>query len=60
MFLNNDKIWESEKNKFNTELKKYQEKVTSLESELKVKDETLQKWQTLPFHVLYLLSLKSC
>ena len=45
MFLNNDKIWESEKNKFNTELKKYQEKVTSLESELKVKDETLQKWQ---------------
>ena len=45
MLLNNNKIWDLEKGKFNLELKNTQEKVEELEKNLKEKDEILLKWQ---------------
>ena len=45
MLLNNNKIWDLEKGKFNAELKITQEKVEQLEKDLKNKDEILLKWQ---------------
>ena len=45
MLLNNNKIWDLEKGKFNAELKLTQEKVEQLEKDLKNKDEILLKWQ---------------
>ena len=45
MLLNNNKIWDLEKGKFNAELKSTQEKVEELEKKLKNKDEMLSKWQ---------------
>ena len=45
MLLNNNKIWDLEKGKFNTELKTVQDKVTLLEKEVKNKDELMQKLQ---------------
>ena len=45
MLLNNNKIWDLEKGKFNTELKAVQDKVTSLEKEIKNKDELMVKLQ---------------
>ena len=43
MLLNNNKIWDLEKGKFNAELKASQDKVSLLETELKNKEEILQK-----------------
>ena len=43
MLLNNNKIWDLEKGKFNTELKATQDKVNLLETELKNKEEIMQK-----------------
>ena len=45
MLLNNNKIWDLEKGKFNLELKNTQDKVEELEKNLKEKDEILLKWQ---------------
>ena len=45
MLLNNNKIWDLEKGKFNTELKAVQDKVVSLEKEIKSKDELMLKLQ---------------
>jgi chromosome segregation protein len=45
MLLNNNKIWDLEKGKFNAELKSTQDKVEQLEKSLKDKDEILLKWQ---------------
>ena len=45
MLLNNNKIWDLEKGKFNAELKSTQEKLEELEKKLKNKDEMLSKWQ---------------
>ena len=45
MLLNNNKIWDLEKGKFNNELKSVQDKVTLLEKESKNKDELMQKLQ---------------
>ena len=45
MLLNNNKIWDLEKGKFNAELKSTQDKVEQLEKILKDKDEILLKWQ---------------
>ena len=45
MLLNNNKIWDLEKGKFNAELKSTQDKVEQLEKSLKDKDELLLKWQ---------------
>ena len=45
MLLNNNKIWDLEKGKFNTELKTVQDKVLSLEKEIKNKDELILKLQ---------------
>ena len=45
MLLNNNKIWDLEKGKFNIGLKLIQEKVEQLEKDLKNKDEILLKWQ---------------
>ena len=43
MLLNNNKIWDLEKGKFNTELKATQDKLNLLEIELKNKEEIMQK-----------------
>ena len=43
MLLNNNKIWDLEKGKFNNELKATQDKVNLLETELKNKEEIMQK-----------------
>ena len=43
MLLNNNKIWDLEKGKFNTELKATQDKLNLLETELKNKEEIMQK-----------------
>ena len=43
MLLNNNKIWDLEKGKFNTELKATQDKLNLLETELKTKEEIMQK-----------------
>ena len=43
MLLNNNKILDSEKSKLNSELKSTQDKVTSMETDIKNKDEILQK-----------------
>ena len=45
MLINNTKLWDLEKSKFNTELKTLQDKLSSLEIELKSKDEITQKLQ---------------
>ena len=45
MLINNTKLWDLEKSKFNTELKTLQEKLSALEIELKSKDEITQKLQ---------------
>ena len=45
MLLNNNKIWDLEKGKFNAELKSTQEKVDELEKKIKDKDAILSKWQ---------------
>ena len=45
MLLNNNKILDLEKGKFNAELKSTQDKVEQLEKNLKEKDEILLKWQ---------------
>jgi len=45
MLLNNNKIWDLEKGKFNTELKAVQDKVVSLEKEIKSKVELMLKLQ---------------
>ena len=45
MLLNNNKIWDLEKGKFNLELKNTQDKVEELEKNLNEKDEILLKWQ---------------
>ena len=45
MLLNNNKIWDLEKGKYNAELKSTQDKVEQLEKCLKEKDEILLKWQ---------------
>ena len=45
MLLNNNKIWDLEKGKFNAELKSTQEKVDELEKKIKDKDAILLKWQ---------------
>ena len=43
MLLNNNKIWDLEKGKFNNELKATQDKLNLLETELKNKEEIMQK-----------------
>lgn len=43
MLLNNNKIWDLEKGKFNIELKATQDKLNLLETELKNKEEIMQK-----------------
>lgn len=45
MLINNTKLWDLEKSKFNTELKTLQDKLSALEIELKSKDEITQKLQ---------------
>ena len=45
MLLNNNKIWDLEKGKYNSELKSIQEKVKQLEQEIRNKEENLLKWQ---------------
>ena len=45
MLINNTKLWDLEKSKFNTELKTLQDKLSSLEIELKSKDEITLKLQ---------------
>ena len=42
MLLNNNKIWDLEKGKFNIELKSTQDKVEELEKNLKEKDEIIE------------------
>ena len=45
MLINNNKIWDLEKGKFNNELKALQDKINLLEKEIKSKDEIMQKLQ---------------
>ena len=45
MLINNTKLWDLEKSKFNTELKTLQDKLSAFEIELKSKDEITQKLQ---------------